>query len=95
MDTLRIQFGGDPKPYPFFITPDGNVERQDFWRGNPERLLGFSDLAFSDVVKVTVGKAFKKPELAVGMYPIFKDSNGIKMYYSSAVKTAEIERSDA
>lgn len=30
-------------PYPYFITlPHGDVGRQDFWRGTPYKLLGFT-----------------------------------------------------
>ena len=28
-------------PYPYHIDSEGNVLRQDFWRGDPSRLIGF------------------------------------------------------
>ena len=38
------------QPYPFFIFEDGTIGRQDFWKGTPERLLGFSDEPYTQEV---------------------------------------------
>ena len=68
-----------PVPYPYHIDSDGNVLRQDFWRGDPSRLIGFQatreqhvDLFYTDWFK---GEA----DAVVGMYPVFVTDQG-EMY---------------
>lgn len=64
-------------PYPYHIEPDGAVQRQDFWRGDPKVLLGFQRDRNRQVVAITTREWFEGPAAAVvGMYPVFADSEG-------------------
>lgn len=79
MKTITIQ----PKeqadftlPYPFHINEDGSVGRQDFWKGKPQRLLGFNDKPEMGDIKLFVKEFWKRPKLAIGMYPVFKKKTG-------------------
>lgn len=64
-------------PYPFHCDEDGAVDRQDFWRGDPLRVLGFQkrldvqrvDLHWADFVK-------GDPQRAVNMYAVTQDYKG-------------------
>lgn len=62
-----------PLPYPYHIDDEGNVQRQDFWKGSPARLLGFQhggvqriSLTFRDWM---AGDA----DAAIGLCPVFID----------------------
>lgn len=79
---IRIQPKERPDmvlPYPFFIDEKGNVGRQDFWKGNPKKLIGFSPIKTQDFHKKQIDLRIflKNPKKAIGMYPIFahKDKN--------------------
>lgn len=64
-------------PYPFHIEPDGSVARQDFWRGDPQMLLGFQETADRQrVVLLTAAWLAGDLQKAVGMWPVFSTSNG-------------------
>lgn len=78
-----------PLPYPFHLDADGNVTRQDFWRGEPLKLLGFQsdpdvhevDLLVEDwLPTAAAGYAAASgacsPVDAVGMWPVFRDADG-------------------
>ena len=83
MKRYRIQqeeMSNGTLPYPYFIDENGMVGRQDFWKGNPSRLLGFSS-------KPVVGdmdiRCFLKEPLTpesmkagVGNYPVFSNEDG-------------------
>lgn len=69
-----------PVPYPYHIDAEGNVLRQDFWRGDPSRLIGFQEDRDVQQVDVLAGDWFKgEPEDVIGMYPVFVTSDG-QMY---------------
>lgn len=73
-----------PKPYPYHIDPaTGDVDRQDVWKGDPLRLMGFQ--AESDIQRVALHlKDFAAdPQAAVGMFPVFLSADG-GMYSLSA-----------
>ena len=64
-------------PYPYHINPDtGDVARQDFWQGDPARLLGFQ--ASRDVQRVSLWLSdfSTAPAKAVGMFPVFLRRDG-------------------
>lgn len=66
-----------PQPYPYHIGgADGAVGRQDFWNGEPERLLGFQAKRRVQVIDLTAAMFWDEPEQAVGMYPVFQDRDG-------------------
>lgn len=60
-------------PYPYFIDNEGLVGRQDFWKGNPYRLLGFSKMPEAGDMELSFEYFWKIPEKAIGMYPVFAD----------------------
>ncbi len=63
-------------PYPYFINEDGSVGRQDFWKGNPKKLIGFSAQPSTGSILVFRNMFFEKPEAAVGLYPVFEADDG-------------------
>lgn len=76
--TIHPAAKSDQKPYPFHIEPDGTVGRQDFWNGNPSRLVGFQHDTDVQQVDVDLDDFLANPESAVGCYPVFfGDQDGL------------------
>lgn len=81
-DCLIIQVSQDdvrmPRPFPYVINHEtGDVSDQEFWKGDPARLLGFQ--ADADVQRVNLffeDWAAGDIQKAVGMYPVFVKANG-------------------
>lgn len=77
-------------PYPYFIEEDGNVGRQDFWKGEPLKLIGFdinpSDHGMSNK-SVDLSDFIRDPEIAVNMYPIFEHKDGEWYTYEDKIKS--------
>lgn len=78
---------GTRLPYPFHCGEDGTVQRQDFWRGDPIKVIGFQndrdiqqvDLWWSDFVNT--------PEAAVGKYIVaVDDRGGMSTYGTTTVR---------
>lgn len=65
-----------PLPYPYHIDDDGNVGRQDFWRGEPKSLIGFQAERDRHEVDLFFHDFWDDPEKAVGMFPVFVDAGG-------------------
>ena len=65
-----------PLPYPWHIEDDGAVGRQDFWHGDPARLVGFQRDDVQRVVLTTEDWLAGDADAAVGLKPVFVDSNG-------------------
>jgi hypothetical protein len=65
-----------PLPYPFHIDDDGSVLRQDFWRGEPARLLGFQSTQEHRVDLFAHEWLATTDEAPEGWYPVFQDSDG-------------------
>jgi hypothetical protein len=66
-----------PLPYPFHIDAEGNVLRQDFWRGEPSRLLGFQEKRDVQHVDLRVEDWLATDDDAPeGWYPVFVDADG-------------------
>lgn len=90
-------------PYPFHITEGGFVDRQDFWRGEPFRLIGFVE--DPEVHEVDVrGREFlaaaadgvADPEALVkGMHPVFADIEGNWATYRGEVSTVTVHMVEA
>lgn len=59
-------------PYPYHILPDDTVDRQDFWRGSPARLVGFQR---GNVNRIVLDPATWRadPQKAVGLRAVFMD----------------------
>lgn len=61
-----------PLPYPYHVGPGGAIERQDFWRGSPSKLLGFQRGVQCSLV-VSFEEFWADPDKAVGLCPVFID----------------------
>ena len=68
--------GNNPRPYPFFVHPDGTIGRQDFWRGSPFRLEGFQADIRVNTVALFLGEFYANPDRAIGLYPVFSNAGG-------------------
>jgi len=91
MYTLQPKQRPDGKlPYPYFIDESGMVGRQDFWKGEPLELIGFdinpTDHGMSGQ-SIDLKEFLKNPQIAVGMYPIFKDKNDNWHTYEDEIKS--------
>lgn len=74
-------------PYPFHCDKDGNVQRQDFWRGKPLRVVGFAaDLAVHKV-DLRWREAFDVPTRALGMYVVSQNADGSVFTHLTAVES--------
>jgi hypothetical protein len=74
-------------PYPFFVDGDGKIGRQDFWQGDPGRVVGFQkDLA---VMQIDLRWAEAVGDLwqAVGMYLVTENSHGQYGVHLTAVQS--------
>ena len=76
-----------PLPYPFHLDADGNVLRQEFWRGEPVKLLGFQyspdaqeiGLLAEDWLPTAASYHSSNvvgPTAVVGLWPVFLDADG-------------------
>jgi len=93
MKVITLQQAMSPdftRPFPFDILENGDVLQQDFWKGSPLALVGFqADLA---VLHVDLFRKdwWKDPQKAVGMYPVFVDSNEHFAVWLLAVETVAV-----
>ena len=93
MKKIRIQpteQRGGVWPYPYFIEENGNVGRQDFWKGKPEKLLGFSSKPEAGDISLNLEGFWKNPEAAIGMYPVFADKADKWVTNTIPVESVEI-----
>lgn len=75
-DPVKGIVEGERLPYPFHVDEAGNVDRQDFWRGEPLAIIGFQ--ADPDVQQVDLHwrDFLKAPQAAVGMLVVGVDGKG-------------------
>ena len=95
MKTITIQ----PKeqldgtlPYPFHISREGSVMRQDFWQGKPEKLIGFNDKPVANDIKVSVKEFWKKPDIAIAMYPVFSNEGDKWVTHTTPIESVRINK---
>lgn len=74
-------------PYPFHADEHGDVLRQDFWDGNPARIVGFQK--YLDVPRIdrTFNEIWENPELAIRMYVITADTDGRFSTHTLAIQS--------
>ena len=77
-------------PYPYFIDEQGGVGRQDFWQGDPARLLGFHNEPESGDIALMFGQFKADPQQAVGMYPVFADSEDNWTTQTNPIESVEV-----
>lgn len=75
-------------PYPFYVNEAGEIQRQDFWNGNPTKVIGFQrDLAVQ-TIDLWWREAYPEPTKTVGMYLVTVDSDGQWGVHSTAIASA-------
>lgn len=74
-------------PYPFYISENGFVDRQDFWRGEPFRLVGFVDAPDSHDVTIDMDDFAAHPTAAIGKHPVLAYRDGTFFTYTGPVET--------
>ena len=77
-------------PYPYFIGEDGGVGRQDFWKGNPAKLIGFSPTTKAGDFSLGVKKFMEEPQKAVGLFPVFADASDNWSTYTEAIESVTV-----
>jgi hypothetical protein len=77
-------------PYPFHVAEDGSVLRQDFWRGDPLRILGFTARPEPGDIVLWWADAVKDPQQAVGLYMVSQDSKGNMASHVIAVSAVTV-----
>jgi hypothetical protein len=81
------------RPYPYHIEAEtGNVGRQDFWKGDPLRLMGFQDDANVQHVDVLYREFAADPQVSVGKFPVFMRADG--SMYSMTLPVDSVTVSD-
>lgn len=64
-------------PYPYWINPEtGNVERQDVWKGEPAKLLGFAAPDDHFDVALSWHEWIENPSRGTGLLPVFMKADG-------------------
>jgi hypothetical protein len=88
---------GKKLPYPFHVDAEtGNVENQDFWQGDPVRVLGFQD--DEDVQRINLWwaeVAVTDPERVVGKFPVMLQSDGTIYTYTVKVESVSVREVSA
>jgi hypothetical protein len=82
--TIQPAETGGILPYPYHVDQDGNVGRQDFWKGAPLRLIGFVDRAGAGEIDLTLEAFLDDPDEAVDAYPVFEHADGDWHTYGDA-----------
>lgn len=67
---------GTRLPYPLHVLEDGLVLRQDFWKGDPWRVIGFAARVDVHRIDLTWEAAWAEPERAIGMYLVTAAKGG-------------------
>jgi hypothetical protein len=77
-------------PYPYYVHVDGTIGRQDFWRGDPIRVVGFVADSARQEVDLWWTEAEKDPHQALGMYLITADAEEIWSTHETAISTVKV-----
>jgi hypothetical protein len=62
-------------PYPFHVTADGRVGRQDYWHGGVTRVIGFNSSSAPNGLDTSWREIQDNPELARGKYLVTADKD--------------------
>lgn len=78
-------------PYPFHVfAEDGSIDRQDFWMGDPLRVIGFAEKLDRRQIDLRWRDAARNPQRAVGMYVVTQDQSGGMAVHLSAIAKVEV-----
>lgn len=81
---------GKKLPYPFHVKEDGSVDRQDFWRGDPEAVVGFQADVNVQSVDLWWEDAVKDPDAIVGMFPVMIEKGKGFYTYTVAIESVQV-----
>jgi hypothetical protein len=82
-------------PYPFHVNQDGEIQRQDVWRGHPLRVCGFAADPHRREIDLRWEDAVTDPQRAVGMHLVTADSEGGMATHLSAIASVRTSTADA
>lgn len=74
-------------PYPFHVNDQGMVGRQDFWKGDPMRVVGFVADFRRQAIDLPWTEFVADPQRAVGMYAVLEDRGGAWSTYMPVIET--------
>lgn len=77
-------------PYPYYITENGDVDRQDFWKGDPSALVGFQNDINVQQVDLLREDWWNNPHDAIGRHPVFVDDKGHLWAHKQAISEVRI-----
>lgn len=79
-------------PYPFHVeAATGDIQRQDFWRGDPFRVIGFQNDPHVQHVDLWWDDVAKDPQSAVGKYPVTVKQGGGMAGWSLAIESVTVQ----
>lgn len=78
-------------PYPYFINKnDGKIGRQDYWKGNPYRLIGFNDEPKAGDISLSFSQFKENPKLAINKYPVFSSKDDEWVTHTNPIESIDI-----
>jgi hypothetical protein len=81
---------GTKLPYPIVADEKGMVQGQEFWKGDPNRVIGFQkDLARHEI-DLWWHDAVKDPSATVGMYLVTDNTAGDMGVHQTAIESATV-----
>lgn len=80
-------------PYPFHVNPNRTIMGQDFWQGDPTRVMGFARKLDIQELDLSWMNFLHTPQLAVGMYVVTANERGEFSTHLSAVSEVEVKQS--
>lgn len=78
------------QPYPFHVTPDGSISRQDFWKGTPSQVIGFVDDPSVEEITLWWRDVAADPSKTVGKYAVTSSKDGKWATHLSAVESVAV-----
>lgn len=96
MKSITIQpqgnSGSSSRPYPYHIDKDGYVGRQEFWQGDPYRLLGFNIQPVAGDITLELEDFIKDPKSAEGLYPVFSNSQDDWVTHTTPIQSVRVNK---
>ncbi len=93
--TIQPKMRSDMKlPYPYHINVAefGMVERQDFWKGSPLKLICFAKQGEHECA-LDYEKFVKNPKKCIGLYPVFEHRKGGAWYtYEDPIESISVTK---
>lgn len=84
---------GRKLPYPFHVrAEDGHVERQDFWRGDPWRVIGFVNSPESTEITLWWREVAEEPDRAIGKYVVTQNKSRGMATHLTAVDSVTVSQ---